>query len=206
MLDKIIIEFDKVIKTLFTSPTSTRAHPDNNLNEQDLTDEEKKHIIGLMRINHCGEVCAQGLYQGQAITTRESFNKEAFAHAAHEETEHLAWTEHRIKELGGKTSILNPLYYGVSLAIGITAGILGDKWNLGFLEETERQVEAHLNEHLDIIPYKDLKSKAILQQMRDDEIGHAEMAHNYGAARLPTPIKLLMKISSKVMTKTTYYI
>lgn len=206
MLDNFIIEFDKVVKTLFTEPTSTRPHPDNNLSEPELTDEEKKHVIGLMRINHCGEICAQGLYQGQAITTRDKCNKEAFQEAAYEETEHLAWTEHRIKELGGRTSILNPLYYGASLAMGITAGILGDKWNLGFLEETERQVEAHLNEHLEILPYKDLKSKAILQQMRDDEIGHAEMAHNYGAATLPKPVKLLMKLSSKVMTKTTYFI
>ena len=205
MIDKIIVEFDKVGKTLFTKANSSRPHPDKNIEETELSDTEKKDIIGLMRINHCGEMCAQGLYLGQSITTREQFNREAFAQAAQEETEHLAWLSHRIKELDGNTSILNPLFYLGSIALGVTAGILGDKWNLGFLEETERQVEAHLEHHLDIIPPQDLKSKAILQQMKTDELGHAEMAHNYGAAELPKPVKLLMKLSSKVMTKATYY-
>jgi len=206
MLDKAIVEFDKVLKNLFHKPVSKRAHPDESIEDGEYTKEERRHIIGLMRINHCGEVCAQGLYQGQALTTRDKTNQEAFNHAAEEETEHLAWTEHRIHELGGKTSMLNPLFYAGSLAIGVTAGILGDKWNLGFLEETEKQVESHLTEHLDKLPLHDNKSRAILTQMREDEIKHAHMAHDNGAAELPAPVKAIMKLSSKIMTKTTYHI
>ncbi|MCE2705897.1 MAG: 2-polyprenyl-3-methyl-6-methoxy-1,4-benzoquinone monooxygenase [Proteobacteria bacterium] len=206
MLDKIITELDTVIKNLFTQPVSVRPHPDKNLSEGDLTDKEKKHISSLMRINHCGEICAQGLYQGQSITSRNSTIKNTFKQAAFEETEHLAWTKKRIEELGGHISILNPLFYAGSLAIGITAGILGDKWSLGFLEETEYQVEAHLNKHLNEIPSTDEKSKAILTQMKEDEMSHAEMAHNHGAAALPSPVKFMMQMFSKVMTKTTYYI
>ncbi|MFN8769642.1 MAG: 2-polyprenyl-3-methyl-6-methoxy-1,4-benzoquinone monooxygenase [Neisseriaceae bacterium] len=206
MLDNLIIEFDKALKTLFSEPVSVRTHPDSLIEESDLSESDKKHAISLMRVNHCGEVCAQALYQGQAITTSDKSTKIAFKKAADEETEHLAWTKHRITELGGRTSILNPLFYFGSLTIGITAGIMGDKWNLGFLEETERQVEAHLESHLDKINPEDSKSMAILQQMKEDEIKHAEMAHNYGAAQLPRPIKLLMTAFSKIMTKTTYYI
>jgi ubiquinone biosynthesis monooxygenase Coq7 len=160
-----------------------------------------------MRINHCGEICAQALYQGQALTARDKSHQEAFEHAAYEETEHLAWTKSRVKELGGHISVLNPLFYFGSLAIGVTAGIFGDKWNLGFLAETERQVESHLTHHLEQIPADDVKSKAILSQMKEDEIKHAHMAVEYGGvAELPLPVKLMMKAMSKVMTKTTYYL
>ncbi len=206
MIDKAIVEFDKVLKTLFHKPISKRAHPDETIADGEYTDVERKHIVGLMRVNHTGEICAQGLYQGQALTTRNKANQEAFEHAALEETEHLAWTEHRIHELGGKTSLLNPLFYVGSLAIGVTAGILGDKWNLGFLEETEKQVESHLTEHLDKLPQHDNKSRVILEQMREDEIKHAHMAHDNGAAELPELVKKIMKLSSKVMTNTTYRI
>lgn len=206
IVDKIIAEVDKIIKTLTVNPISDRAHPDCGVNECDLSDDERRHSVGLMRINHCGEICAQGLYQGQALTSREKSNKEAFEKAAFEETEHLAWTKQRIIELGGKTSYLNPLYYFASIGLGIAAGLIGDKWNLGFLEETELQVEKHLTEHLDLFPPKDEKSLAIIRQMKIDEHKHAEMAHDNGAAKLPMPIKKIMHISSSLMTKSTYYI
>ncbi len=206
ILDKFVVEIDRVVKTLFSPAISTRAHPDSQLEDAVLSSAEKKHVLGLMRVNHCGEVCAQGLYQGQALTARDKSNQESFNHAAFEEVEHLAWTQHRINELGGRTSILNTLFYAGSLAIGVGAGIIGDKWNLGFLAETEKQVGAHLKSHLEQLPSQDKKSQAILQQMQEDEAHHEEMAHNYGAVDLPFPLKKLMAISSKAMTKTTYYI
>lgn len=206
MLDKAVVEVDKILKHLFHKPLSNRPHPDESISDCEFSDSERKHVIGLMRINHCGEICAQGLYQGQALTARDTSHKDAFEHAAHEEVEHLAWTEHRIHELGGKTSILNPLFYAGSLAIGVSAGLLGDKWNLGFLEETEKQVESHLTDHLEKIPPHDNKSKAILEQMKEDEIKHAHMAHDYGAAELPLPVKKIMKFTSKIMTDLAYKI
>lgn len=206
MLDRVIVEVDKVFKHLFHKPLSNRLHPDYAIEDCELSDVERNHVIGLMRINHCGEICAQGLYQGQSLTARDKSHKEAFEHAAFEEVEHLAWTEQRILDLGGKTSILNPLFYAGSLAMGIGAGILGDKWNLGFLEETEKQVESHLSEHLEKLPEHDNKSKAILKQMREDEIKHARMAHDSGAADLPRPIKNMMKLTSKIMTSMAYRI
>lgn len=206
MLDKLILETDKIVKTLLGPSRSHREHPDEKMGEGQLSVTEKKHVLGLMRINHCGEVCAQGLYQGQAITARDKSNQEKFKQAAFEETEHLAWTERRIDELGGKASILNPFFYLASLAIGVGAGIVGDKWSLGFLAETEKQVGHHLDSHLRQLPLEDEKSRAILQQMKDDEAKHEEMAHHYGAADLPLPIKKLMAVTSKVMTRATYYI
>lgn len=206
MLDKMIIEVDKIVKTLFNTAVSNRAHPDNTIEEGILSEAEKKHVLGLMRVNHCGEVCAQGLYQGQALTARDKSNQESFQHAAFEETEHLAWTEHRIYELGGRTSFLNPLFYAGSLAIGVGAGIVGDKWSLGFLAETERQVGEHLTSHLQQLPSADQKSRAILEQMKTDEAQHEDMAHNYGAADLPPPVKKIMALTSKIMTKVSYYI
>ena len=206
MIDKLIIQADKALRTLTHKAVSRREHPDCNIQDIELNANDKKHVIGLMRIDHCGEICAQGLYQGQALTSRNKTNKEIFEDAAFEETEHLAWTKHRLDDLGGKTSYLNTFFYFASMTLGIGAGILGDKWSLGFLEETEKQVEQHLADHLEQIPQQDEKSKAILQQMKKDEANHAEMAHNYGAANLPYPVKIFMKISSKVMTKITYVI
>ncbi len=205
-MDKLINNVDVALKTLFAPATTIRSYPDTGIEEADLTDAEKKHALGLMRINHVGEVCAQALYQGQALTARDKSNKEALEHAALEEVEHLAWTEKRVHELGGKTSLLNPLWYGSSFVIGVTAGILGDKWNLGFLEETEHQVTAHLEEHLGSLPEADLKSRAIVDQMRIDEMKHANMAHDFGAAPLPLPVKSVMKLTSKVMTTISYRI
>ncbi|AXT47636.1 MULTISPECIES: 2-polyprenyl-3-methyl-6-methoxy-1,4-benzoquinone monooxygenase [Chromobacterium] len=204
MLDKWIVEFDKGLRTLFASAQSLRPHPDAALDEAELAAEEKKHALGLMRVNHCGEVCAQALYQGQALTARTPQAREALRQAAQEEVEHLAWTERRIRELGGRPSVFNPLWYTGSLAIGVAAGVLGDKWNLGFLEETEQQVGAHLDSHLSRLPAADVKSRAIVEQMRDDELKHADMAHDLGAAQLPAPVKGVMKLSAKVMTGASY--
>lgn len=204
MLDKLITEFDRGLRTLFAPAVSSRPRPDHAVAEAELTAEEKQHTIGLMRVNHCGEVCAQALYQGQALTARNPAARDALRHAAFEEVEHLAWTEQRIRELGGRPSLLGPVWYTGSLAIGVTAGLLGDKWNLGFLEETEKQVGAHLDSHLQQLPDQDAKSRAIVAQMRDDELKHADMAHDFGAAPLPLPVKGLMKLTAKVMTATSY--
>jgi ubiquinone biosynthesis monooxygenase Coq7 len=159
-----------------------------------------------MRVNHVGEICAQALYQGQALTARNREVQHTLEQAAREETEHLAWTERRIAELSGRKSLLNPLWYGGSFAIGAFAGMLGDKWNLGFLAETERQVEAHLGGHLKRLPHHDQKSRAIVAQMQIDEAGHATTAVAHGGVDLPVPVKLAMKLGSKVMTQTAYWV
>ncbi|HMC13183.1 MAG TPA: 2-polyprenyl-3-methyl-6-methoxy-1,4-benzoquinone monooxygenase, partial [Gallionellaceae bacterium] len=160
----------------------------------------------LMRINHSGEICAQALYQGQALTARDPAIQEKLQQAAQEETEHLAWTAKRVHELGGHLSLLNPLWYTGSLALGAVAGLLGDKWNLGFLAETERQVGGHLQSHLASLPLQDEKSRAVVLQMYVDETQHSEMAQRLGGAELPQAVKLLMQASSKVMTKTVYWV
>lgn len=206
MLDKCIIEFDKIVKTLFTRAVSKREHPDAAQSDIDLSNQDRRHVIGLMRVNHCGEVCAQGLYQGQALVARDKSHQDSLSHAAFEETEHLAWTNNRVAELGGQTSFLNPLFYFGSLAIGAGAGILGDKWSLGFLAETENQVGRHLSEHLEQLPKHDIKSKLILEQMVVDEARHEKMANNYGAAVLPLPVKKFMRLTSKLMTTMAYHI
>ncbi|MFM1956269.1 MAG: 2-nonaprenyl-3-methyl-6-methoxy,4-benzoquinol hydroxylase [Pseudomonadota bacterium] len=208
MLDRLIVEFDKGLKTLTANAHSVRPHPDQNINQatEDLTSEEKRHAASLMRINHCGEVCAQALYNGQALTAKNPETVKALEQASKEETEHLAWCEKRIQELGGHTSFLNPIWYASSFTLGAIAGALGDKWNLGFLAETERQVGRHLNHHLETLPSNDAKSRAILEQMKIDEAEHAKTAVHLGAAELPTPIKAAMQSMSKVMTKTTYHL
>lgn len=206
LLEKLIPQVDVVLRTLLAPATTSRPYPDAGLEEGELSATEKRHALGLMRVNHVGEVCAQALYQGQAITARDQTNREALQHAAYEEVEHLAWTEKRVKELGGRTSLLNPVWYAGSLAIGLGAGLLGDKWNLGFLEETEKQVTAHLEEHLQGLPEQDVKSRAVVAQMRLDEMQHAEMAHDFGAAPLPLPVKEMMKLTSKIMTSISYRI
>ncbi|PKO26378.1 MAG: demethoxyubiquinone hydroxylase family protein [Betaproteobacteria bacterium HGW-Betaproteobacteria-5] len=204
--DQLIIEFDRALRTVLASARSVRPTPGENLLEVDLETEQKRHVVGLMRVNHCGEICAQALYQGQALTSRDPAIREALRGAADEETEHLAWTEQRISELGGRKSLLNPLLYLGSLTLGLAAGALGDKWNLGFLAETERQVEAHLDGHLLSLPVDDVRSRAIVEQMRRDEIQHAETAIQHGAAELPGPVKTVMKLAAKVMTGTAYHI
>ena len=205
-LDQLIVHFDKGLRTLLAPAHSVRKHPDEDVPEAEMSDSDKRHAAALMRINHVGEVCAQALYQGQALTARNTQAREALEHAAWEEIEHLAWTERRIDELGGRRSLLNPLWYTGSLAIGVAAGVVGDRWNLGFLAETERQVCRHLDEHLGKLPPDDAKSRAVLAQMRDDEAQHATTAVKHGAAELPFPIRMAMKLSSKVMTSTAYWI
>lgn len=205
-LDSLIVEFDKGLRTLFSQAHSVRAHPDAGVAEDELSDNEKNTAAALMRVNHCGEICAQALYQGQALTARDPQVQRKLGEAAQEETEHLAWTARRVHELGGHVSVLNPLWYTSSLAIGAVAGLLGDKWNLGFLAETERQVGAHLQSHLHKLPEKDARSRAVVQQMYMDETQHAEMAVDLGAAELPLPVRLAMQLSGKVMTRTAYWV
>ena len=205
-LDGLIVEFDKGLRTLFSQAHSVRSHPDAGMAELELSDSEKNRAAALMRVNHCGEICAQALYQGQALTARDPQVQRKLGEAAQEETEHLAWTARRVHELGGHLSVLNPLWYTGSLAIGAVAGLLGDKWNLGFLAETERQVGAHLQSHLHKLPEKDARSRAVVQQMYVDETQHAEMAVELGAAELPLPVKLAMQLSGKVMTRTAYWV
>ncbi len=205
-IDKFIVGFDKGLRTVFAPAQSLRATPGDGLPDALLDDTQRKTSAALMRVNHTGEVCAQALYQGQALTAREAPAREALARAAQEETEHLAWTERRIAELGGSKSMLNPLFYAGSFALGAVSGLLGDKWNLGFLAETERQVVRHLENHLERLPANDGKSRAIVGQMRDDEARHASSAVSYGGAQLPAPVKAAMKASSKAMTGTAYWL
>ncbi|MHB1231154.1 MAG: 2-polyprenyl-3-methyl-6-methoxy-1,4-benzoquinone monooxygenase [Burkholderiales bacterium] len=204
--DKLIIEFDKGLRTLLTPAQSARPLPGRDLSEPELAAADKKHAAGLMRVNHVGEVCAQALYQGQALTARDPVARTALAEAAREETEHLAWCESRIHALGGRKSLLNPVWYASSLALGMAAGALGDKWSLGFLAETEHQVEAHLEGHLDTLPEADTKSRAVVAQMQEDEARHAKTALAHGGAELPMPVRRLMTLMSKVMTRTAYWV
>jgi len=203
-IDDLITGFDKGLRTLFAPARSTRAVPGENLADGDMDAAQRALAAALMRVNHSGEICAQALYQGQALTARDSGARAALEAAAQEETEHLAWTEKRIAELGGSKSLLNPLWYAGSFAIGAVAGALGDKWNLGFLAETERQVERHLEGHLARLPETDQKSRAIVEQMCADEARHASTAQQHGGAKLPAPVKAAMQASSKVMTGASF--
>ena len=202
--DRVITEFDRALRTVFAPARSVRPVPGDAQPEAGLDADQRRHVVGLMRVNHCGEICAQALYQGQALTSRDPAVREALRSAADEETEHLAWTERRIAELGGRKSLFNPAWYVGSLTLGLLAGALGDKWSLGFLAETERQVEVHLDGHLLSLPEDDSRSRAIVDQMRLDEIQHAETAVRYGAAELPGLAKAAMKLMAKVMTGTAY--
>jgi ubiquinone biosynthesis monooxygenase Coq7 len=203
-LDRLIIEFDKGLRALFSQAHSVRAYPDANVPEAPMDEAEKKNAAALMRVNHSGEICAQALYQGQALTARDPVVQSTLRRAAQEETEHLAWTARRVHELGGHLSLLNPFWYTGSLAIGAVAGLLGDRWNLGFLAETERQVGQHLQSHLNRLPQQDEKSRAIVTQMYSDETGHADMAATLGGADLPQPVQLAMKLNGKIMTTLAY--
>ena len=204
MIDQAIIEFDKALRTVFAPARSVRAVPGEDVPEAELDAAERSHAAALMRVNHVGEVCAQALYQGQSIMSRDPAIRDTLRQAAREETEHLAWTERRIAELGGRKSLLNPLWYGGALALGLAAGRFGERWNLGFLAETERQVEQHLDGHLQRLPAHDHASRAIVAQMRDDEIRHAESAQAAGGIRPPLPARWLMRAAAKVMTATAH--
>jgi len=205
-LDELIVAFDKGLRTVFAPARSSRPMPGGELAEADLTGESRAHAAALMRVNHSGEICAQALYQGQALTARNPRARAALERAAQEETEHLAWTERRIEELGGRKSLLNPAWYAGSFAMGALAGLLGDRWNLGFLAETERQVVRHLEGHLQRLPAADGKSRAVLEKMQEDEARHATSAITHGGGELPEPAKLAMRVSSRVMTETAYWI
>ncbi len=202
-LDELIVAFDRGLRTVFAPAQSLRATPGEDLPETDMTEEQRRLSASLMRVNHAGEICAQALYQGQALTARDPSSRAALEQAAREETEHLAWTERRIEELGGRKSLLNPAWYAGSFAIGALAGLAGDRWNLGFLAETERQVVAHLDGHLARLPGEDRRSRAIVESMRVDEARHATSAIGHGAAELPAPAKAFMRFTSRVMTTTS---
>lgn len=205
LLDRLITEADKALRTVVPGAVQgTRASPADPHPEAPLSESERRHMAGLMRINHTGEVCAQALYQGQALTARLPDVRTEMEQAAREEEDHLAWCEARVRELGSHTSVFNPLWYAMSFGIGAAAGAAGDKWSLGFVAETENQVCAHLQGHLGSAPAQDARSRAILDQMHDDEAKHMKMAQAAGAAELPPPVKGLMSLTSKVMTTLTY--
>jgi ubiquinone biosynthesis monooxygenase Coq7 len=206
-IDHALINLDQAVRTLFGRPLVTgRVNPGEDYDEVDLSDDERRHIGRLMRVNHTGEVCAQALYQGQALTARLPEVRESLERSAQEENDHLAWCEQRIEELGGRKSLVNPLWYAGSFAMGAAAGLAGDRWSLGFVVETERQVEDHLDAHIAQVPADDLRTRSILEQMKADEIHHATVAMDAGGAELPTPVKLAMKAVSKVMTKGAYWV
>jgi 3-demethoxyubiquinol 3-hydroxylase len=207
MTDRLILALDAALRTVaaparaqrtWQAATAPAAAP--------LTDAEKRHAAGLMRVNHVGEICAQALYTAQALNTRSPELAAHFEAASNEETDHLAWTEQRLRELGSRTSVLNPLWYAGAFAIGTLAARAGDKWSLGFVVETERQVEAHLASHLDALPESDVDSRAIVAQMKADEAAHADAAQARGAAALPAPIQAAMTAAAKVMTTLAYRI
>jgi len=204
MLDDLVIGFDRALRTLSGHATSSRPTPGANIAEVDLTPDERRHAAGLMRVNHAGEICAQALYAAQAITARDPAIRKQFAQAAREEEEHLAWTRHRLAELSDRVSLLNPLWYGGAFAIGILAGKASDQVNLGFVVETERQVEDHLTNHMEQLPPADARSRAIVEQMRDDEVRHGAMAEAAGAAPLPFPVRRLMRAAADVMRAVAY--
>ncbi len=205
--DRFLIGLDQALRTLFGRPQVTeRSNPANALPEAELSEHERDLTARLMRINHTGEVCAQALYQGQALTAKLPEVRQSMERAAQEENDHLDWCESRLKALDNRKSLLNPFWYASSFLIGATAGLAGDKWSLGFVAETEHQVEDHLESHLKRLPSQDQKSRAVLEQMKADEIHHATVALEAGGAELPGPIKLAMKLTSKVMTKSVYYL
>lgn len=206
-VDSLIINADTALRTLFGQPKVTdRVNPADSEPETELSETEQKHIAGLMRINHTGEVCAQALYQGQALTARLDEVRGAMENAAREENDHLDWCEQRVKAMNSHTSLLNPAWYAASFAIGAAAGAAGDRWSLGFVAETEHQVVKHLEDHIERLPSQDNKSRAILEQMKEDELHHATTALEAGGESLPAPIKLAMTVMSKVMTTTAYRI
>ncbi|EIJ42439.1 ubiquinone biosynthesis protein COQ7 [Beggiatoa alba B18LD] len=206
-IDKLINSFDKGLRTVFAEPQGThRKNPARQVEETSLSDADKQLSIRLMRVNHAGEIAAQALYQGQALTAHAQQVRDSMHQSAVEENDHLLWCEKRIQALGGNTSVLNPLWYIGSFTIGAVAGAVGDKWSLGFVAETEKQVIAHLDEHLQALPPDDQKSRAILEQMKQDEAHHATIALEAGGVPLPMPVRMVMKVTAKIMTSTAYWV
>lgn len=206
MLDALIVGFDRALRTLAGVASSAREMPGAALPDTALTPDERRHAAGLMRVNHTGEVCAQALYAAQALVARDPALRAGFAQAAREEEEHLAWTASRLAELDDRPSLLNPLWYAGSFAIGVAAGVAGDAVNLGFVVETERQVEEHLTGHVERLPDQDAKSRAIVERMRDDEARHGAMALAAGGAPLPYPVRTAMRFAADVMRAVAYRI
>lgn len=202
--DRVLIEAQRAVHSLLGRPAAERPNPAGSEGDLVLDESERRHAAGLMRINHVGEICAQALYSGQAAVARDEATRADLLAAAAEETDHLAWCADRLDELDSRPSLLNPVWYAGSYAIGMLAGLRGDGWNLGFVVETERQVEAHLEEHLQTLPEGDLRSRAILRQMKADEARHAEHAEQSGARVLPEPVPALMAAASKVMKAVAY--
>jgi ubiquinone biosynthesis monooxygenase Coq7 len=205
-MDRLLGAADSALRTLFAPPRPVRACPVVPESETALTMEERREAAALMRVNHVGEICAQALYTAQAAATRDPALRAHLERAAREETDHLAWTRARLDELGGRPSLLNPLWYAGAFALGLVAGRLGDRVSLGFIVETERQVEAHLAGHLDRLPATDHASRAIVAQMKEDEATHAAQAASAGGIDLPAPAKGLMRAAARVMTTTAHYI
>ena len=205
-MDGLIIGFDRALKVIAGVASASRVTPAASAADMELNENERKHSAGLMRINHVGEVCAQALYEAQGRFSHSSRTRTQFDHAAREEEDHLAWTAQRLQELNSHTSVLNPLWYAGAYAMGMVAARLGDARSLGFVVETERQVEAHLASHLDKLPQTDHKSRAIVEQMRQDEIAHGASAEALGAAEMPQPVRQAMRAMSKVMTGIAYYL
>jgi len=202
--DRLIGEFDRALRAVAGVAQASRPSPAERVPENSIGDEERAHAAALMRVNHVGEVCAQALYQGQALTARDPATRQALDGAAREEEDHLAWSAERIRELNGRLSLLNPLWYAGSFAIGAAAGLLGDRWNFAFLAETERQVEEHLARHLEALPVEDERTRAVVEAMRADEARHRQTALGLGAAELPEPVKRAMRLASRVMTTVAY--
>jgi ubiquinone biosynthesis monooxygenase Coq7 len=205
-IDNFIVQFDRTLRTMGGLTSQNRPNPADKIVENSLSPEKRAHSAGLMRVNHVGEVCAQALYQAQGQFAKNNTLKTQFAQSAHEEEDHLAWTAQRLKELDSRPSLLNPLWYGGAYTIGAVAAHLGDAWSLGFVVETERQVEAHLDSHLDKLAPEDAKSRAIVDQMKRDEAAHGAAAQALGAFVLPAPVQLMMRGAAKVMTTTAYYV
>ncbi|WCE05209.1 2-polyprenyl-3-methyl-6-methoxy-1,4-benzoquinone monooxygenase [Pseudoxanthomonas sp. JBR18] len=203
-LDLLLAEAQHALETTLGNPPAQRPYPASATPDVALDKTERRHAAGLMRINHVGEVCAQALYSGQAAVARDAQTREHLREAAQEETDHLAWCARRLRELDSRPSLFNPLWYGGSYAIGVAAGLRGDGWNLGFVVETERQVEAHLEEHLESLPPADLRSRAILRVMKEDEARHADHAEHAGARVLPFPIPGVMRLASRAMKTVAY--
>jgi len=205
-MDRLLGVADSALRTLFATPHAGRACPVVPADATKLHEREARQAAALMRVNHVGEICAQALYTAQAFSTRDPALRRHFERAADEETDHLAWTAGRLRELGDRPSLLNPLWYAGAFAIGLVAGRLGDRVSLGFVVETERQVEAHLESHLQRLPPGDHASRAIVAQMKDDEAVHARQALEAGAVELPAPARGLMRAAAKVMTTAAHYI
>jgi ubiquinone biosynthesis monooxygenase Coq7 len=203
-LDRVIREFDRALRAVAGVTAAGRPSPADTVAETELDEGARAHAAALMRVNHVGEVCAQALYQGQALTARDPRARAALERAAYEEEDHLAWSAERIRELRDRPSLLNPVWYAGSLVMGAAAGALGDKWNLAFLAETERQVEEHLSGHLRALPREDQRTRVLVEAMRADEARHRATALKLGAAELPAPVKLAMRLASKVMTTVAY--